>query len=322
MNRREFLRSAAAGGVVLAGQALARRGWAAEATTRPAALPKRPYGKDQVMISIIGFPGFALKDVPQDEANAIVAAAVERGLNYFDVAPTYGNAQQILGPALEPHRDRAFLACKTTQRGREEAERELKGSLEALKTDHFDLYQLHAITDVKKDVDAAFARGGAMELLVELQKAGVVRHIGFSAHSIEAALAAMDRYEFDSALFPVNYASWSKGEFGPQILKAARAKGVTCLALKGMARQQWPKDDPAKKKFTRCWYQPCTDRREASLALRWTLSRPIAAAIPPADVSLLPLALDIASNFRPIEKDEAKTLASMAAEWKPIFPQG
>jgi aryl-alcohol dehydrogenase-like predicted oxidoreductase len=198
----------------------------------------------------------------------------------------------------------------------------LKGSLEALRTDHFDLYQLHAIQHVQKDVDAAFSKGGTMQLLVALKKSGVVRHIGFSAHSIEAALAAMDRYDFDSALFPINYASWNKGDFGPQILKAARAKGVTCLALKGMARQQWPKDDPAKKKFTRCWYQPCTDRREASLALRWTLSLPIAAAIPPADVSLLPLALDIASNFRPIGKDEAQTLASMAADWKPVFKHG
>jgi aryl-alcohol dehydrogenase-like predicted oxidoreductase len=320
MRRRDFLRSAAA--AALAGKAIPHRGWCGEPTSRPAAVPRRPYGKDKVMLSIIGFPGIALDKAPQEAANQAVAAAVERGLNYFDVAPSYGNAQYLLGPALQPFRKDAFLACKTTQRGRDGAERELKGSLEALKTDHFDLYQLHAIQDVNKDVDAAFAKGGAMEVILEAKKAGVIRHVGFSAHSVEAALAALDRYDFDSALFPVNYASWNRGDFGPQIMKAARAKGVTCLALKGMARQVWPEGDPAKKKYTHCWYQPVTDRREASLALRWALSQPITAAIAPGDVSLLPLALDIASNFRPIEKDEVDTLASIAKDWKPVFKHG
>src|SRR4029078_9558208 len=116
----------------------------------------------------------------------------------------------------------------------EGAEREMKESLKALQTDHFDLYQLHAIKDVKKDVDVAFGQDGAMAAILDAKKAGIIRHIVFSAHSTEAALAALERFDFDSALFPINYASWNIGGFGPEIMKKAQSKGVTCLALKGM----------------------------------------------------------------------------------------
>src|SRR5437879_579600 len=115
MNRREFLQSAAVTGAALAAQAIAR-GAEPEGSTRSTGhVPRRPYGKDKVMISVIGFPGIGLKDKPSEEASSIVAAAIERGVNYFDVAPTYGNAQYVLGPALQPYRRNCFLACKTTQ---------------------------------------------------------------------------------------------------------------------------------------------------------------------------------------------------------------
>ncbi|GMU20309.1 MAG: hypothetical protein AMXMBFR13_04060 [Phycisphaerae bacterium] len=324
MKRRDFIRTAAASGVALAAGDLVARGLlAAPAATRPsgssARLTRRPYGKNGVKLSILGFPGFALRDVEQKDANRVVAVAIERGINYFDVAPTYGNSELILGPALEPFRKDVFLACKTTCRDRAGAEQELKQSLARLRTDYFDLYQLHAITGVEKDVDAAFAKGGAMEAFIAARKAGLVRHLGFSAHSVEAALAAMDRFDFDSALVPINFSSLTKGRFGTQIIETAQRKGVTLLALKGLARQKWPGEHTDRKRFPRCWYQPITDRREARLSLRYTLSQPVAAAIPPADVSLLPLAMDVAAAFSPITRAETEELKAMAASWDPVF---
>ena len=115
-----------------------------------------------------------------------------------------------------------------------------------------------------------------METFIEARKSGQVRHLGFSAHSVKAALAALDRFEFDSILFPVNFATYEKGAFGPQIMEAARAKGVARLALKAMARQNWPEgSDEERKKYPKCWYQPLTDPHEAELALRFTLSQPL-----------------------------------------------
>lgn len=164
-------------------------------------LPKRQYGRTEEQLSIIGFGGMVVKDVTPKEAANFVAEAVDRGVNYFDVAPFYGNAQQRLGPALKPYRQKCFLACKTLERDAIGAAKEMRESLKLLKTDYFDLYQLHALTDVD-EVEQAFGSGGAMETILKAKEDGTIRHIGFSAHSEEAAHAAMDHFEFDSILFP------------------------------------------------------------------------------------------------------------------------
>jgi aryl-alcohol dehydrogenase-like predicted oxidoreductase len=284
-----------------------------------ASLPRREYGKTGVKLSIIGFGGFMLDDTEQQFANRVVAAAVERGVNYFDVAPSYGNAEVQLGPALEPYRKNAFLACKTRERQREGAEAELNRSLERLRTDHFDLYQLHSISDVERDVDAVFAKGGAMELLIQAKKEGRVRFLGFSAHSVEAALAAMDRYDFDSAMFAVNFACYYKGNFGRQIIEMAKSKGVARIALKVLARQRWPRNDPQREEYRRCWYQPITDPREAELSVKFSLSQPVTAAIPPADARFFSQGLELGMNFKPITPQEEEELRALAAKLNPVF---
>ena len=143
-------------------------------------LPKRQYGRTKEKLSIIGFGGMVVKNVTPKEAANFVAEAVDRGVNYFDVAPYYGNAQERLGPALKPYRQNCFLACKTLERDAAGAAAELKQSLKLLKTDHFDLYQLHALTDLE-EVEQAFGPGGAMETILKAQKDGKIRYIGFSA---------------------------------------------------------------------------------------------------------------------------------------------
>ena len=321
MKRRDFLKVAAASGATLAAETPTL--WAASTTsTNRATLPRRPYGKSGEQLSIVGFPGFALKKLEMDRVKRVVAESIERGVNYFDVAPLYGDAEERLGPALEPYRKNVFLACKTDARDRAGAAADLKRSFERLRTKHFDLYQLHYITDVKKDVDVAFGKGGAMEVLIEAKKAGVVKHLGFSAHSVEAALAAMDRYDFDSALVPINYGCMLKGHFGPQIIEAAGKKNVALMAIKPIARQRWPKDAPQRKKYHRCWYQPITDPAEAALSLRYTLSQPVVSAIPPADISCLMPTIEMAMRFKPVTKEETDKLKRMAADLTPVFSHG
>jgi aryl-alcohol dehydrogenase-like predicted oxidoreductase len=323
MERREFLRkSTLAAGSMVAGGVLPQ----AEATetacpcaSNAAKLPQRAYGDTGARLSIIGFGGIVVSGVEQEHANRVVAEAVEKGVNYFDVAPSYGDAEIKLGPALEPYRKNIFLACKTEHRTAEATAAELKESLRRLRTDYLDLYQLHAISDVRKDVDAVFAKGGAMEVFLEAKKQGQVRHLGFSAHSEEAALAALDRYDFASILFPINFATLYRGNFGPRVIETAKSKGVARLALKAMAKQKWPKDDPARKQYSKCWYQPLTDRNEAKLALYFTLSQPITAAIPPGEESLFRTALDLAMGFRPVSQKEVEMLRQMAERLNPVF---
>ena len=324
MKRRDFLRTAAVTSAALALKTTLGKGDADEmhemnAPSNAASIPRRQYGNTGIELSIIGFGGIVVAGSEQEHANRVAAEAIERGVNYFDFAPTYGDAELLLGPALEPYRKSLFLACKTTERQREGAEAELNRSLERLRTDHFDLYQLHGIRDVEKDVDVAFAKGGAMEVFIQAKKEGRVRFLGFSAHSEEAALAAMDRYDFDSALFPINFACYYKGNFGPRIIETARSRGVARLALKALARQRWPKDDPNRKKYSKCWYQPLTDPHEAELAFRFTLSQPITAAIPPGEEELFRRALDLASNFESITSQEEDEVRALATKMNPIF---
>jgi len=282
-------------------------------------MPVRPFGKDGVKLSIIGFPGLVLRRIDQDQSNRLVAEAVQRGVNYFDVAPAYGDAEIKLGPALEPYRKKVFLACKTKMRDAKGAKEEFERSLERLKTDRFDLYQLHVLADVAKDVDAAFAKGGAMEYLRAQQKAGRIRYLGFSAHTEEAAVAALERFAFDSVMLPVNFGSWLKAGFGPKTVAAARKRGATVLAIKGLCRQRWEAGDPLRKAL-RMWYKPILDRAEALLALKFTLSQGVTAAVPPANVAAHKLALDVAPEIRAITDAETAKLRELAKGLTPLFP--
>jgi len=282
-------------------------------------LPRRPYGKEGVELSVIGFGGIVVKDMGPERARRVVAEAVERGVNYFDVAPTYGNAEETLGPALAPFREEVFLACKTTQRSRESAAAELEASLRRLRTDHFDLYQFHGVNE-PGEADTICGAGGALEAVLEAKRSGRVRYVGFSAHGEEAALAMMDRYDFDSILFPFNFVTWLKAGFGKRVLAAAQARGVACLALKALARQPWPQGDPQRQTYSKCWYQPVTDPREAELALRFTLGLPVVSAVTPGEEALLRLALETVGDARSLSPSEEVELKGLAGELVPIFP--
>jgi aryl-alcohol dehydrogenase-like predicted oxidoreductase len=279
-------------------------------------MEKRSLGKTGEALSVVGFGGIAVRDEAPASARRLVAQAIERGINYFDVAPSYGNAEECLGPALEPYRKGVFLACKTGKRSKEEAWAELQQSLQHLRTDHLDLYQLHAVTTLE-EVEQIMAPGGAIETLIEARKVGLVRFLGFSAHSEEAALALMDRFDFDSVLFPVNWVCWHRGGFGPRLLAKAKGQGIGRLALKALAKRPWREDE--ERRWSRCWYSPVDSLEEATLALRFTLSLPVTAAVSPGHAELLWWACDAADGFEPLSEQEAAEVARRSEGAAPIF---
>jgi len=277
---------------------------------------RRSLGRTGEELSILGMGGIVVSELEQAEANRIVAEAVDRGVNYFDVAPSYGDAEERLGPALEPYRNGMFLACKTDKRDRKCSAKELETSLKRLRTDHVDLYQLHGLSSME-EVETAFGAEGAIETFEAAKRDGKARFLGFSAHSEEAALAALDRFPFDSVLFPFNFSCWFGG-FGPQVMEAAKTKGTGRLALKSVARTFWPGE---KRKHPKCWYEPYDDSEKARLAFRWTLSQDVTAAVSPGQHQLFPMMLDLADSFRPITPEEEEQLREMAQGLTPIFPQ-
>ena len=246
---------------------------------------------------MIGFGGIMLNDNPQDFANELVAKAYDLGVNYYDVAPGYGNAQERLGPALKPYRKNCFLACKTHDRTAAGSQNELEDSLRKLETDHFDLYQLHALSSVE-EVEQVFGPGGAMETFVKAKKEGKVKHLGFSAHSVDAALLAMKNFDFDSILFPINFACWNAGNFGPQVFAEAEKRGMGILALKSMALTRL--EEGEEKIFKNVWYRPIQDEEVMKMALKYTLSKNITAAVPPGKNTLFLKALEFMNDYKPI----------------------
>lgn len=317
MKRREFIKQAA----LTAATAAAASQVHAAGKTPANPIAKRTLGKTGEKLSMIGFGGIVVMDESPDAASNIVAEAVDRGINYFDIAPSYGNAQERLGPALAPYRTNVFLACKTEGRTKDDSRKQLEESLRLLKTDHVDLYQFHALTKMK-ELDQVLGPGGAMETMEAAKKEGKIRYIGFSVHSQETALAALDRYNFDTILFPVNWVLFTQADFGPKILKRAQEKQMGILALKSMAKTVWPADQKQNHPEPKCWYQPARFPDEATLGLRWTLGHPITAAVPPGDEKYFRLAMDVAQNYKPLEPHEEQALLSGGHGVEPIFHLG
>jgi aryl-alcohol dehydrogenase-like predicted oxidoreductase len=280
-------------------------------------IPKRPY-RDEVRLSIVGLGGMLLVGMEQGAVNGIVTESIRQGVNYFDVAPFYGSgeAERKMGIALGPYRNQVFLACKTLERSAKGAQRELEQSLRHLHTDHLDLYQFHAVTDMK-DVEEIFAPGGGLEAFLQARHQGKIRYIGFSAHSVEAALAMLGRFRFDSVLFPVNFVCYARGDFGPQVVDKAKELGTACLALKSMAHRHWRKGE--KREYPNCWYRPIEDRNLARQALRFTLSEGVTAAIPPGDERLFRMALELAHDLPSLGPGEREALLAGTRRVRPLF---
>lgn len=313
MKRRKFIRNSALGGLALTIPAIRSFG---NNFSPDYKIPKRVLGKTGEKLSVIGFGGIMLNDNPQDFANELVSKAYELGVNYYDVAPNYGNAEERLGPALEPYRKNCFLACKSHERSAEGAQKNLEDSLRKLRTDHFDLYQLHALSSVD-EVNQVFGPNGAMDTFVKAKKDGKVKHLGFSAHSVDAALLAMNNYDFDSVLFPINFACWHAGDFGPQVFAEAEKRGMGILALKSMALTRLT--DGEEKFYKNVWYKPILEEDIMKMALKYTLSKNITATVPPGKNTLFLKALEFMNDYEPISGEETDKLLALANVTKPVF---
>jgi predicted aldo/keto reductase-like oxidoreductase len=318
MKRRSFLQ--VVGGAAGAG-ALGHSVTAGPAAPVPAVagMPRRTLGRTGEQISIIGFPGLGLVRDDQDTCTAAIHDAFKRGINYFDVAPAYGNGscETKMGIGLQGvDRDKIFLACKTKKRDKAGAREELERSLKLLKTDRFDLYQLHALR-TPEEVKQALGPGGAIETFKEAKKEGKVRFFGFSAHTTKGALEAMKGFRFDTVMFPINFVEMFALGFGTPILTLAKEQGAAILAIKPMSRGRWRQGEKRTRKW---WYRCVESNDEIDLALRFTLSRDcVTAGVPPAWLDLLDKAIDAGKRFRPITEAEVARLRALAVNCESVF---
>ena len=285
-----------------------------------AGLLRRTLGRTGEKVSIVGFPGLALSHYDQDRCNAGLLDAFERGVNYFDVAPAYGkdgDCEKKMGVGLQAiDRSCIFLACKTKMRDKEGARYELEQSLKRLKTDYFDLYQMHHIR-TPEEVKQALGEGGAIETFLKAKEEGKVRYFGFSAHTTKGALEALNGFRFDTVMFPINFVEFFKMGFGKPVLELANKQGAAVLAIKPLSKGPWPEGAERTRKW---WYRATETQDEVDLAIRFTLSqKPVVVGIPPSFLDLLDKAIEAGRSYRPIKEIETQKLQEMAGDCESLF---
>ncbi len=271
-----------------------------------AEIPMRDLGKTGAKVSAIGIGGFHLGSTKdQNEANEIVAQAIDAGVNFFDNAWDYhdGKSEAILGNALKGKRDQVFLMTKVCTHGRNKdvAMQMLEESLRRLQTDHLDLWQIHEVI-YYNDPDLIFRPNGASEALLEAKKQGKVRFIGFTGHkdpSIHLRMLSQG-FPFDTVQMPLNVLDASFRSFETQVLPEARKQGLGILGMKSLG---------GSGELIR--HGVVTPEE----GLRYAMSLPVSTTVSGIDTpAVLEQNLKIARGFQPYSEEEMNQLRSRAKE--------
>ncbi len=280
----------------------------------------RRFGRTGHMSTVAIFGAAAFWDVDQAQADTTMRQVIDAGVNHIDVAPSYGLAEQRLGPWLARERDRFFVGCKTMERGKEGALAELQRSLTRLQTDHFDLYQIHAITSLD-ELDQATRAGGALDALREAQRAGLTRHLGITGHGVDSPavfIEALQRFDFDSVLFPLNFVQVANPMFrehAEQLLALCRARDVGVMIIKSITRAPWG----AQPRTHTTWYQPFETPQAVQQAVDFALSQDVTGLCTAGDVDLLPTLLAACERFTPLSAAQQEALIATASAYAPLF---
>jgi aryl-alcohol dehydrogenase-like predicted oxidoreductase len=230
--------------------------------------------------SVLIYGGAALGEVSQEVADASVHEALEAGINHFDVAADYGEAELRLGAVMDDLRPKVFLATKTGLRDREPAWAQINASLERLRTDRVDLLQLHAIGELD-ELDRATRPGGALEAAVRAQEEGLVGAVGITGHGTRAAathLEALRRFPFATVLTPLNAVLWREESFRAdwEALTAEVARqDAGLMTIKAVSRRNWPgvsEGQPVGEQAFATWYEPLADADTIRAAVSWVLA--------------------------------------------------
>jgi aryl-alcohol dehydrogenase-like predicted oxidoreductase len=290
-----------------------------------AAMPTRNLGKTGYKVGIFSLGGQAALEKPDNEAVAvpIIERALDLGVNYLDTSSIYGGpdrwSEQYVGKVMAHRRNQAFLATKTKERTRDDSMRMIEKSLQLLHTDHVDLWQLHDIGTLF-DVNQVFAKGGAMEALIEMKDQKVVRHLGLTGHyRPDALIEGIRRYPFDTVLMAMSAADPHHFSFNQALLPLAveRQMGIIGMKIPGRGRllSNWtpqPLDVQAKM-----WEGMVPAPTPGTLTMReamyYTLSRPVSTVIIGCDsIAQLEENVHLAREFTPLSDTQAAEVVARA----------
>jgi aryl-alcohol dehydrogenase-like predicted oxidoreductase len=291
-----------------------------------AAMPTRNLGKTGYKVGIFSLGGQAAleKSNSFDVAVPIIERALDLGVNYIDTSSIYGGperwSEQYVGRVMKTRRQEVFLATKTKERTREGSLRMIEKSLKLLNTDHIDLWQLHDV-GLPEDVEAAFAKGGAMEALLEMQDQKVVRFLGVTGHyRPEALIETVKRHPFDTILMALNAADTHIHSFTDQLLPLVVEKQMGIIGMKvpsrGRLLSSWT--PPPIEQQQHSWEGSAIATRTGVMKMRdamyFTLSRPVSTVIIGCDnLAQLEENVRLAREFTPLSSAQMAALNALAA---------
>ena len=276
-------------------------------------IERAPFGRTGHESTRVLFGAAALSRVDQATADRTMELILEFGVNHIDVARRYGEAEVLLGPWMETHRDRFFLASKTPSRDYAGAMSDIRDSLSRLRTDHLDLIQLHSLNH-PDEWDQAMGPGGALEAVQEAREQGLVRFIGVTGHNWTIAAQhrrSLERFDFDSVLLPWNRFASQHATYADdfhRLVAICRERQTAVQTIKSLARGPWA---AGADRNAATWYQPLEDPADIKLAVRWILGQPGLFLNSTGDVNILPVLLAAAAEGgdAPAE-DEMEALAT------------
>ncbi len=280
-----------------------------------------PFGRTGHHSSRVIFGAAAIGGMRQEKADDVIAMVRDRGINHFDVARSYGEAEVRLAPFLSDHRDDVFLATKTGERSGSGARRQLEESLERMGVASVDLIQLHNLTD-KPGWETAMADDGALAALVRAKEEGLVRFIGVTGHGTyapEMHLKSLKHYPFDSVLVPYNFSMRQNPTYLEDLealLAYCTDAEVAVQTIKGIARRRWT-DDDEEKRFS--WYMPIREPDAIARAVAYVLGRPGLFFNTTSDATLLPAVFDAAAAVTGIPADDVMQADQEALGVEPLF---
>ena len=280
----------------------------------------RRFGRTGHMSTIAIFGAAAFWEISQADADKVMEQVIEAGVNHIDVAPSYGQAEQRVGPWMPRERGRFFLGCKTMERTKQGAWDEMQRSLKLLQTETFDLYQCHAITTME-ELDAITMKGGALEAFVEARQRGLINYIGITGHGVNAPqiyLEALRRFDFDSVLFPLNFVQFAIPEFrksAEELIATCKAKDVGTMIIKTITKAPWGE----RPHTANTWYEPFEKLAEIQRAINFGLSYEVTGLCTAGDTRILPLVLEACKNFTPMNEAQREEMIQSAKQYEPLF---
>lgn len=266
------------------------------------------------------FGAAAFWGTPQAEANKTLDLLLKYGVNHIDTAASYGDAELRLGPWLKQHRDEFFLATKTEKRTYAGAKEELHRSLELLKTDHVDLWQMHLLVE-PDEWETAMGPSGALEAFIEAREQGVARFLGVTGHGVTVTqmhLKSLARFDFDSVLLPYNPTMMQNSKYAAEferLMAVCQQKNVAVQTIKALSKGPWGD----KPKTHNTWYEPFSTQAEIDLAVQWVLSRPGVFLNTVGDTTLLPMVLDAVSRVDTAVPQATITKKMRSIDMEPLF---